>query len=77
MGILGKEEIALDCGMWARRKLKKKYQFNCEICKLDEEDKNVIDVKDVLEFMRGPARELCGEDFTFTDIYNEYYKGDK
>lgn len=73
LGILGKEEIALDCGMRARRKLKKKYQSNCEICKLDEEDKNVIDVKDVLEFMRGPARELCGEDFTFADIYREYY----
>ena len=77
LGILNKEEIALDCDAWARRKLKKKYQSHCEICKLDEEDKNIIDVKDVLEFMRGPAHELCGEDFTFADIYKEYYKGDK
>lgn len=77
MGILNKEEIALDCGTWARRKLKKKYKSNCDICKLDEEDENVIDIVDLLRFMSGPAHELCGEDFTFADIYNEYYKGDK
>ena len=77
LGILSKEEIALDCDVWARRKLKKKYQSNCKISKLDKEDKNIIDVKELLEFMRGPARDLCGEDFTFADIYNKYYKGDK
>jgi hypothetical protein len=73
LGILNREEIAIDCGRRARKKLRKKYQASCDICKLDEEDENVIDICDMLNYMRGPAKELCGEDFTFGDIYKEFY----
>ena len=73
LGILGKEEIALDCGFWARRKLRKKYQHNCNIIAFEDDEEGIIDIEDMLTFMREPARELCGEDFTFADIYREYY----
>jgi hypothetical protein len=43
------------------------------ISKAEKDEEGVVDIPEMLEFMRGPAKELCGEDFTFGDIYREYY----
>ena len=39
-----------------------------------EFDKNAVDPENLLEEFREMAKELCGENFTFVDIYDEYYK---
>ena len=77
IGILQNKSINLDCGWISLLKLKHKYRKTCDIFKLDKDDTEVVDIKEMLDFMRESARELCGEDFTFADIYREYYKGDK
>ena len=33
-----------------------------------------IDTQEVLDFMRGDGIERCGENFSFGDIYKEYYE---
>ena len=71
-GILGERDVRLDCGLFARIALAHKYRKVCAIGKLTKNDDIVIDICDMIEFMR-PA---C-KGFTFADIYNEYYKGDK
>ena len=72
--ILGEREVAIDGGMFARRTLSKKYKRICKIGKAEKEE-TYIDVPELLEFMRGHACQLCGENFTFGDIYDEYYSG--
>jgi hypothetical protein len=47
------------------------------ISKAEKDEEVVVDIVEMLEFMRPYSKQLCGEDFTFADIYNEYYKGDK
>lgn len=71
-GILGDRDVHLDCGLFARKALARKYRGTCTISKLTKEDNIAIDICEVIEYMR-PA---C-DGFTFADIYNEYYKGDK
>ena len=41
-----------------------------------KEPKMSIDVSELLEFMYPAFKEYIGEDFTFADIYDEYYKGE-
>ena len=72
-GILGDREVTLDCDMWSRRKLARKYKRVITISKAEKNEEIVVDIVEMLEFMRGPAKEMCGEDFTFGDIYREYY----
>ena len=72
-GILGERPIALDCHKKAIRGFAKKYKKTVKIIQADEDETIVVDVPKMLEFMRGPAKEMCGEDFTFGDIYREYY----
>jgi hypothetical protein len=72
-GILGDREVTLDCDAWSRRKLAKKYKKMMTISKAEKDEENVVDVVEMLEFMRPHSKQLCGEDFTFGDIYREFY----
>jgi hypothetical protein len=72
-GILGDREVTLDCDMWSRRKLAKKYKKMLIIDKAEKDEEIVVDVVEMLDFMRAYAEELCGKDFTFGDIYREFY----
>ena len=72
-GPLGNRPITLDCGKWHCKKLAKKYKKVVKILFADGDETITVDVPKMLEFMRGPAKEMCGENFTFGDIYREYY----
>lgn len=71
--ILGGRSIAIDADIWTRRRLSKRYKQICKIEALTDNDENVIDIEELLEYMRGPACQTCGEAFSFADIYDEYY----
>lgn len=73
--ILGEKDVAVDDGIFARRALSKRYKHTCKIGKAKEEETIFVDVEEMLEFMRGPACDLCGDQFTFGDIYDAYYSG--
>ena len=73
--LLGEREVAIDDGIFARRALSKKYKKLCKIGKAKDEEEIFIDVPELLEFMRGHACQICGDSFTFGDIYDEYYSG--
>lgn len=73
--ILGEKEIAIDDNMFARKMLNKKYKNICKIGKATEEETKYVDVEELLEFMRPHAIEICGDGFTFGDIYDAYYSG--
>ena len=72
-GVLGDREVAVDCGLLARKALNKQYQNSRKIGKARDDEDKYIDVPEMLEFMRGPACESCGVEFTFGDIYDAYY----
>lgn len=71
--ILGAKNIAIDSGFFTRKKLGWKYRKLCKIEKTKKDEKVVVDIQELLEFMRGAACALCGINFSFADIYNEYY----
>jgi hypothetical protein len=71
--ILGEREVAIDCGVIARAKLSKKYKSICSMKKALNDEQVYVDVPEMLEFMRKTACDLCGEEFTFGDIYDAYY----
>ena len=73
--ILGEREVAIDDGLLARIALNKKYKKICKIDKAQDYENIFVDVEEMLEFMRGPACDLCGDQFTFGDIYDAYYSG--
>lgn len=73
--ILGEREIAIDDGLLARIRLNKKYHKTCKIDKAKDDEQVFVDAEELLEFMRGHACQLCGENFTFGDIYDAYYSG--
>lgn len=73
--ILGSRELAIDDNMFARRRLNKKYSKTCKIKAAKDDEQIYVDVDELLEFMRGHACNLCGENFTFGDIYDMYYSG--
>jgi hypothetical protein len=71
--ILGEKEVAIDQNLFRRAKLNKKYKTIGKIAETKKDEMHVIDVVDLLEFMRGPACEAMGVEFTFGEIYDEYY----
>jgi hypothetical protein len=73
--ILGEREIAIDGNIFARIALNKKYHKTCKIEKAKKDETVFVDVPEMLEFMRGHACKLCGDTFTFGDIYDAYYSG--
>jgi hypothetical protein len=71
--ILGNRDLAIDINLFQRKLIAKKYPAIGKIKKVTGKENKVVDVPDLLDFMRPSATELCGEYFTFEDIYNEYY----
>lgn len=74
-GILGEKEVAIEAGPFTRGTISRECRALGKIRKVRPEEEKFVDVVDLLEFMRGYACELCGEDFTFGEIYNKYYSG--
>lgn len=72
-GILGERPIAADCGFFARWKLSRRYKDVSKIYSAKKEEAIFVDVEELLDYMRGTACELCGDDFRFGDIYDAYY----
>ena len=72
--ILGEKQVAIDDNIFARITLNKKYK-NLGGIKKTTKDELSIDVDEILEYMRGAACEICGDQFTFGDIYDAYYSG--
>lgn len=73
-GVLGDKDLAIDGPMIARRRLATKYKKSITIVKNEGEGEQ-IDVPEFLEGLRDYACELCGTEFRFGDIYDEYYSG--
>lgn len=72
--LLGDRDVAIDCGFWSRLKLAKQYKKTLTIDAVKKSDSITLNTDGFLDNMRGWAEELCGEDFTFADIYREYYE---
>jgi hypothetical protein len=76
-GSLGKK-VALDVTKFQLWKLNRGIDKDCRIIQLDNAKMACAIHPDmVLDFMRAKAVEACGEDFTFADIYNQYYNRKK
>lgn len=76
-GSLGKK-VALDVNKFQLWKLNRGIDKDCRIIQLDKtQTASTIHPDMVLDFMRPKAVEACGEDFTFADIYNQYYNRKK
>lgn len=73
--VLGGKPIAVDTGVLTRNKINKEYSSTCKVDRVKQSDTIFVNVEEMLEFMRGPALGLCGESFTFGDIYDAYYSG--
>lgn len=70
-GILENREIGVDCDFGDRLKLSK--ILNCPIKKINKNEE-IIFINELLDYIRPVAKELCGEDFSFGDIYHAFYE---
>lgn len=71
--MLGEKDIAIRCTKrGALRKLVKKYKKICNIKKIENEEDG-INLNSLLEYMRPFAKNNLGENFSFAEIYDEYY----
>lgn len=76
-GSLGKK-VALDVNKFQLWKLNRGIDKDCRLISVDRKEAIYsIDPEELLTFMRPGAVKACGEDFTFADIYNEYYNRKK
>ena len=76
-GVLGKK-IALDVTKRELRKLNRGMDKDCQMQMISNREMlSAIDPDSMLEFMRPKAVETCGDNFTFADIYNQYYNRKK
>ena len=71
-GVLGNKVVTIDGPMGIRRRLAAKYKKSIKI-KKNQGGYEQIDVPEILDGLRGWACEMCGLEFTFGDIYREYY----
>lgn len=72
-GILGDREVAIDGPMGGRRRLAAKYKKTTRIVKNACLEDKQIKVVEFLEGLRPYAKELCGSEFSYADIYHAYY----
>lgn len=73
--VFGEREVAIETSPMTRRAISRKFGALGKIYKPKDEEVIYVNVAEMLEFMRPAAMELCGEWFTFGDIYKEYYSG--
>ena len=72
--ILGEKNIAIDTHKKYIKRFAKKYKKVCDILEFTDNE-IYVDVPAMLDFMRPAAIESLGENFTFGEIYDEYYSG--
>ena len=70
-GVLEDRDIGVDCGFGDRLKLSK--TLNCPVKKINKNEE-IIFINELLDYMRPTAKELCGESFSFGDIYHAFYE---
>jgi hypothetical protein len=73
--VLGERRVVIEANMFARRMLSKKYKVFGKVKAPNGKEEVFVDVPELLEYMRKSAKDLCGEDFTFGDVYDAYYSG--
>jgi hypothetical protein len=73
--ILGSKEIAMDANPFVRSVISRACGSFGKISKAQPNETKYINIPDMLEDLRGQACEWCGVEFTFGDIYDEYYSG--
>lgn len=73
--ILGERDIATDANTIARFSISRECRAFSKVRKMSNKAEKYVDVPELLEYMRGAACDTCGVEFTFGDIYDEYYSG--
>ena len=72
--ILGQRDFAVDCNFIDRLRIANKCKNICKVGAAKRAEDTYIDVPVLLDTMREYAYELCGPDFSFGNIYEEYYE---
>ena len=74
-GVLG-SQVAVDVSEWHRKVMNKKIKVDGSKLApyLKEYKENSANVDNILNELREWARGKCGEEFTFADIYYEFYE---
>lgn len=71
------KQVCLDKSRFATKRLNRKLHIKDKGFKIisfkDTMENRGINPNEILEFMRPYAKQLCGEEFTFADIYDEFY----
>ena len=73
--ILGDRQVAIDLGPLTRGAIRRACPSFGRIGKPREDEQIFVNVPEMLDFMRESAVAICGNDFTFGDIYDAYYSG--
>lgn len=72
---LGDKPIYIDAPWYIRNYLNKKYKKAVgAIKKVPRKNEYGVNVQELLDFMRGGAKEIVGPNFNFGDIYHAYYE---
>lgn len=74
-GILGNKEVAMDVGPLTRNTIARECIALGRIRKILPSETIFVNVPELLDMMREYACELCGAEFNFGIIYDEYYSG--
>ena len=65
----------MDANSIERQSISRECRAFSKVRKMNNKSEKYVDIPELLEYMRGTACDVCGEDFTFGDIYDEYYSG--
>jgi hypothetical protein len=79
VGSIVEKQVCLDKSRFTVKRLNRRLHIKDKGFKIisfkDTMENRGINPNEMLEFMRGHACHICGDDFTFGDIYKEYYSG--
>lgn len=68
------KKVVLDVSRFQLWKLNRGIDKDCRLGRMSEKETDCgINPDELLDFMRPKAIEACGEDFTFADIYKQFY----
>lgn len=74
-GVLGNKKVLINKNIVIRKHLANKNKAVGKILHSSGKELVQVDVQDLLELMRGYSCGLCGEGFTFGEIFDAYYGG--